>query len=323
MIKNRELIAMTKNSSVHFEEQDLMYVQRQDDKDCALQKKTSLVRLKNEFLYADFDLTAHEQRLLFYFMSRFDAQPFFADYEVRKIIRDEENNKWNYTAINRLVLDRFYWTVGLRTLVLNASDVMKVVSGNSKTKSYVSLEAAVESLQTKMMKIQNEREDGTIIKQNISPLECSAFYEDMTEDVNISKSKNLPIAPNRKILFSFTQSFMQYVIAFSKYKNINLNEIAKIKNKYASRYFHWFLAQIDKDAALNKQSSSINITVDSLRERFLLGDKYARGFVKKIIEDPIAELEEKTDLKIKVKKVHAMNKRGKPLERVVFEISQK
>lgn len=261
-----------------------------------------IVRLKHEFIYADFDLTVQEQRLLFYFMSKFGTEDFFRSPQALNAMCAD--GTWNYSKLTQKLTDEVFWCTEHRTLILSAYETAKIVQA-SKMKGYEVLENAVKTMQSKMLTIRGECRDGVIRRRTITPIECSMFYEDDGK---------------QKVVISFTQSFMPYVLALSNYEKLEIKTLKKFKSKYAARFYHWFQHQLANPTAKNE----ISITITELRSRFGIPDgALERHFFKRVIEGPINELIAETEMKVSIEKILDRNKRGQPLKKVTFKIKKK
>ena len=260
----------------------------------ALEDK-DILRLKNEFAFAQYKMELSEQRVMFTAMSRFDTRPFLEDPDVHAALYDPETHKYDYSGMTPQVLNRYYWSTELRSIVLPIRELLP-----DNTRNYQSgLLCAVRDLQTRILRIDN-KVGSNYIRTTISPIEA------------------IRILDNHEMLITFSQSFMPYLLALSGYKQIDLHMLTSLKNMYATRYFHWFIYSLG-----NKSRSRFTLTVNELRERLALTpNSHQRHFMQRIIQEPVTEINKRTNLNISLKEIRS-KKRGRPLEAVEFTITKK
>ncbi len=260
-----------------------------------------LLKLKNEFAFADFSMSISELKTLYYMMSMFDTDDFFTYSEVREKLYSKDTG-WNYHLLDQRLTDSVYNCLEYRTVILDAHEVSRTLQTTGK--SYSTLEKAVWALHDKTMVIDHEHETGRKQRVKISPIEVSAVIDDQGK---------------KQVLVAFSQSFMPYVLAFSGYQKLNMSEVISFKSNYAIRYYHWFLTALS-----NNNTGQIKIAIDSLRKRFEISDeKHKRGFIPRVVEQPIKEVIDRTGLNVNIKKLKDKTKQGSPVTHVIFDINKK
>ncbi len=261
---------------------------------------TSIVRIKNEFVFAkQTAMETSEQRLLFNAIARFDTSGFKEDDKVKRDTWDLKIGEFggpNYANITQNTCDEYFCTVEKRTIMLPVAEVLKF----SGTRNYERLETAIEHLRTR---------DITIVRKN------------ETDQINlIERIRKVKIdgAP-AEILITFTQSFMPYVIALSGYRSVELQMLAKLRQKYSLRYYHWFSYQLGA-----KGEGSFAIGVAELRERFNIGaEEHKRGFVERLVKKPLEEINKHSDLEVSFSRNMVKTSKGRELKSLVFFIKRK
>ena len=252
-----------------------------------------LVKLKNEFIYAKYQLEVQEQRLLYNAMSFFDTKPFLSDAQVFGALYSGESRRWTWNNITTKLTDSFYSTHESRTIVLSIKYLIK----RTGSRNYKAFDNAMRGLQSSVLEIDSTTQvNGKRVKTRISPIECSQQIEDSTN-----------------ILITFSQSFMQYLLAFAGFKSLELEMLSKLSTKYAARYYHWFLYSLSQ-AGVELNRSTIELTIPSLRERLSIAPElHKRGFYERVVQKSIDEINGKTDLRVEVEKVYKTGKDGKLL----------
>lgn len=265
---------------------------------------TSMVRMKNEFVFAKQTLMeTSEQRLLFNAIARFDTSGFKQDDIVQRDLWDSSVGEFggpNYANITQDICDEYFCTVEKRTIMLPVAEVLKF----SGTRNYERLDVAIEHLRKRDITI--VRKDGN--KETNDQI-------NLIERIRKVKMDGSPA----EVLITFTQSFMPYVIALSGYRHVELQMLAKLRQKYSLRYYHWFSYQLG-----TKGEGSFAISVAELRERFNIGeDEHKRGLVERLVKKPLEEINKYSDLEVTFTRNMVNTSKGRELKSLVFFIKRK
>jgi hypothetical protein len=268
-------------------------------------ENTSMVRMKNEFVFAkQAVMETSEQRLLFNAIARFDTSVFKGDDKVIRDIWDSNLGHFggpNYAKITQEICDNYFCTMEKRTILLPVAEVLKF----SGTRNHERLDEAVNKLR---------KRDITIVRKVIGGKE-------ITDHINlIERIRKIKIDGSpAEVLITFTQSFMPYVIALSGYRAMELRMLAKLRQKYSLRYYHWFTYHLG-----NKKEGQFAISVKELRERFeLSNDEHKRGLVERLVKKPLEEINKHSDLEITFLRNMVNTSKGKELKSIVFNIKSK
>lgn len=157
-----------------------------------------------------------------------------------------------------------------KNITIKVTEFMKLINVKSN-KKYEDLKRATKKLVSKLILI-NYIEDGKWVQLQTTWL-ASAKYKD------------------GKIDFEFSTQLKPYLIGlkefFTTYQLIN---VLSLKSQYSVRIY-----EILKSYQRKKK---YEVSLDELRDKFELGDKYKKfsDFRKKVLDYPQAELKEKTDI---------------------------
>lgn len=265
---------------------------------------TSVVRMKNEFVFAKQTvMETSEQRLLFNAIARFDTSGFKQDDKVQRDTWDSSIGEFggpNYANITQDICDEYFCTVEKRTIMLPIAEVLKF----SGTRNYERLEVAIEHLR---------KRDITIVRK-----EGNAVTNDQINLIERIRKVKIDGSP-AEVLITFTQSFMPYVIALGGYRSIELKMLAKLRQKYSLRYYHWFTYQLG-----TKSEGSFAISIAELRERFNIGnDEHKRGLVERLVKKPLEEINKHSDIEVTFTRNMVNTSKGRELKSLVFFIKRK
>lgn len=263
---------------------------------------TGMMRLKHEFAYAKYDLEIQAQRVLLAAIGGFDSKGFISSTLLKdEGVYDPNSNKYNFDKLTQQIFNKYYWTHELRTVVLKISDLLSLFG--EKTRNRKAFMPAVESLAKAIMHIDVVQDGQKGVRKStiMNPIECISMID------------------SKSVLITFTQSFMPYVVAFNGYRNISISTITKLKKKYSPRFYHWFLNELS-----DKNEGCIHVNVNTIRERFLLGEnEHKNAFFKRVVSVAIEEINEETEIFVTAHKEVNKSKRGNPLEAITFYIQRK
>lgn len=245
-----------------------------------------ILKLKNEWVFADYDMSIQELRLIYYVINRFDVSEYFAkDGSFLSSAECDEVNRYGITAN--------------RSILLPLKDIHNAISCNSKSKSYSPIVNAAYSLVNKQIKLNYQGKSSEVI--------------DVLESASIVKCPDTKL---KCLLLTFSIEFMPFIIGVSGYKKVEINHAFKFESPIAVRYYHWMLHCLK-----GKRKNSFPIDIDTLRNRLALEDGVKqKHFYKRMIEKPLEEVMKLTSLKITVGTIVNKQKRGHPLQRVIFMV---
>ncbi|MEZ9131576.1 hypothetical protein BCU74_03845 [Vibrio breoganii] len=265
-----------------------------------------MLKLKNEFMYANYHLEVQEQRLMYTAMSSFDCTSFLQDANVLKELNEPDPitgalSKPDFAKITPALLNKVFWCPELRSVVLPVYDLLL----SAGTQNYNALDDAVSQLQKRMFTIDWTNDDRARVRRSISPIE-------LIERVENADGK-------KEIVITFTQSFMQYIVAFSGYRKIDLEILRGLRGIYTSRYYEWFCFKLQ-----NNKKVTFEMSVAEIKKRFEIpDDAYKKQFFQRVVQKAQEEITEKTDLDVSVSRVVDTKKRGRPLKAVRFFVARK
>ncbi|MEZ8737934.1 replication initiation protein [Vibrio sp. 10N.239.312.D08] len=247
-----------------------------------------ILKLKNEWVFADYDMSIQEIRLIYYVINRFDVSEYFA-------------KDGNFMSSAECDAIHKYGSVENRSILLPLKDMHNAISCNSKSKSYSPIVNAAYSLVNKQIKLNNQ--------------------DKSSEVIDVLKSASIVKCPDTKLkclLLTFSIEFMPFIIGVRGYKKVDINHAFKFESPIAVRYYHWMLHCLK-----GKQKNSFPIDINTLRNRLALeGGIKEKHFYKRMIEKPLKEVMNLTDLKVTVETIVNKQKRGHPLQRVIFKVEK-
>ncbi|MFS1473611.1 RepB family plasmid replication initiator protein [Vibrio lentus] len=246
-----------------------------------------ILKLKSEWVFADYHMSLQELRLIYYVINRFDVSEYFAK-DGRFLSSSECYDIHKHGIIEH------------RSILLPLTDIHTAISCDSKSKSYSPIINAANSLVNKEIRINHINKPSEAIK--------------VVEYMSVVKC---PDSKLKCLLLSFSEEFMSFIVGMDSYRKVNLSQMLKFKSSMAMRYYHWMIHSLKGD----RMQAQFAISIDTLRNRFAMEDDIKqKHFYKRAIEKPLAEVMELTELKIEVEKVVNKQKRGYPLERVIFRV---
>ena len=258
------------------------------------------VKLVNEMVFAQFNLSLSEQKLLYYAMSHFDIDSFLTDSDVCGALTSGGLEKQDLSKVTPTLLNKYYWCPELRSIRIPVASLMNYVSGTSAG-NWKLFDNAVDALGGKQIYIRM-RDDGR--EHHRIRIFGGSYY----------------INNRKEVVLSFTQEFMPYLVAFKSYKKVNLGWLAKLNSKYAPRFLHYFMYALD-----GKNSAVFNINVKSLRERLnIKDDELKRGFYERVIKKSLDDIKENIpEISASVTIKRDSSKRGRPVIGYAFSVKVK
>lgn len=258
------------------------------------------VNLKNEFVYADYNLSVTATRLLYFSMMNFNKDEFYYDQSV--IVCGKK-----FSLVTDDMFKKIFSTRESRTMIIPSSVLIKAISGlDKKSKSSKPLLSAIQSLQ--------ESKITTNIKN-----EANTF--NFVNNIAIFDNKYGLGANKSYVLIEFSHAFMPFVVSCAGFNRIEYNIMRTLKTPYAIRYYHWFIHAFTR----KENKGRFSIRISALKKRLGIDDnKYKRHFDSRIIEEPMMDIMHNTDLEIYVEELQRQrkNKRKNKLEIASFNISR-
>jgi len=181
-----------------------------------------------------------------------------------------------------------YQTIDITLTALEYAEA----TGTSKKIAYRDLEKTVDALQTKII----ETREGT--KRVKRPLMFKAEYEDGAGTVKASFHPEF--LPH---LINLRQQFTQYF----------LEDVLKFKSEYTWRIYEMCMS------VKSQRDPVLILSVEEFRERLCIPESYKWSRVRDVIENSIAEIEEKTNYTVTVD----MKKKGRAFNRLDFKVVKK
>ncbi|OOF08091.1 MULTISPECIES: replication initiation protein [unclassified Salinivibrio] len=246
------------------------------------------VKLKSSLVFADYSLSIQSLRLLNYAMSCFDNEPYFT---AKRFCKEDDHKtlEWHYEFIED------------RTILIPATEAIRIIQSGKKTSNnYKVLYKAVDELCQADILFKEKRNG--VIKTKPAKI---------TDTVYVHRCD---VKKQKFVVLSFSLDFMSAVVAESGYQTCNLPTINSFSSSYAARYYHWFLNGLHK--------RGFELRVEEIRQRFGLDEaSHQKHFFKRLVELPVNEVTEKTNLQVDIEKIKDNQRRGNPLVRIKFTVS--
>ncbi|PMM19499.1 replication initiation protein [Vibrio lentus] len=255
-------------------------------------------KLKNEWIFANYDLSASALRLLYFAMGHFNDEGFYADEKVRDVKPKSKISEEVYTDI--------YEERDSRTILIPATVLMKVIRGSKdggKSNNYKPLNDAILELNSAKITLNSKKHDKPTSKT------ISIF-----DNVEMFKLQIFEVSTKIHVKLIFNVRFMSLLIACSGYTTVPFDIMTNLSSSYAMRYYHWCLYVLKKT-----DSGRFSVSISEIRKRFKIGDdKLRHHFDSRFIQKPIDDVMAKTDLEIYVEE---LNKTSKTKRRAKLEVA--
>ncbi|EGR0997166.1 RepB family plasmid replication initiator protein [Vibrio parahaemolyticus] len=279
--------------------------------------KNPIVKLKNDLIESNITLakgasvTKLNLYFIYYIMSLYDAESYLSGPDVYSVLHNRDENgvfaeikNWVGIENKELIKDtcRLKET---RSVLIDGSKLNALIVGDDKkTKNYDKLRKVINEIEDAKVYTRKKDSKGRITDESISVFERTfTDYDPTTNKI--------------KAVFTFSESFMPYVLAFTQYEGLELNVIKELDSVFAIRYYHWFLS-LKKD-----KRNNFEIRVSEIRERFNIQEKYKDKFMQRVVHEPLDELAKASGLHVKGYPIRDESAKGRPLVRVRFVMSDK
>ncbi|HHC6598441.1 TPA: replication initiation protein [Vibrio parahaemolyticus] len=247
----------------------------------------NIVKLRNEFVFAEYQMSLRELRLMYYIMSRFDVSEFFG----------KDGRPLNDQALSDIYK---HSSDESRSIIIPVSELSDFVCFGSKSKSYEPVTRAVNALIKNPVILNYQDQEPKIV----TPIQSAYLFK--------CKSSKL-----KSMLITFNWDFMCFVFGTSGYCKLNLTDVLKFKSPLALRYYHWIIHSIR-----GGKFGTIRIKIATLKDRLSIIDtEYQKHFYKRCIEKPLQEVIDVTNINVEIEKIFDDKKRGKPLQRIEIKIN--
>lgn len=120
-----------------------------------------------------------------------------------------------------------------------------------------------------------------------------------------------------KVLLRFHEDALPYVSRLPPgFTKIYLHGPAKLRSEYAQRLYEMMIQMRGRPGELK----FLELTIEEIRRRFQLGDRYTRfqNFYTRVIQQAVREIEEKSNLTVEVTKI----KKGRTIHALKFEFME-
>ncbi|WP_085344365.1 replication initiation protein [Vibrio sp. ArtGut-C1] len=261
-------------------------------------------KLKNEWVFADYDLSASALRLLYFSAAHFDDELFYADENVFGVKPKSKISKEVHWEI--------YEERDSRTILIPATVLMKVIRGSKrdgKSNNYKPLNDAILELNSAELTL-NSKKHGRPTPKTIPIFDKVEMFR--LHEVGISKKIFVKL--------TFSIKFMPLVIACSAFTTVSFDTITNLSNSYAMRYYHWCLYELKKGA-----SGRFSVSVSEIRKRFKIADdEFRHHFDSRLIQKPIDDVMANTDLEIYIEELQraSKTKRRARIEVATFNVTR-
>lgn len=282
-------------------ESKLRMVQQYEGKKVVL---PSYLNLKNELVFAEYDLSLSASKLLYFAMAHFDSTEFYADSDVLK-------HKGKLSKVEPSVYSNIYEGSTSRTIIIPAAVLMSVIRGrkrNSKSKNYEPLYNAITQLSGATITTNTKKNEK--VSSDTFP-----FFEKVEAFVLERDSDRKQIF----VMLTFTVKYMPFVIACSGFTKLSFDAITRLSTVNAMRYYHWF-----HYALKSTGKGRFSITIKELRKRFKIDDgEYKSHFDARFIQKPLNDIMANSALEIYVEELQRASntKRRAKIEVASFNIS--
>ncbi|WP_212577427.1 RepB family plasmid replication initiator protein [Vibrio parahaemolyticus] len=262
-------------------------------------------KLKNEWVFADYNLSASALRLLYFSAAHFDDEVFYADKEVRK-----KNGK--FSKVSQKIHSTIYKKSDSRTILIPATVLMKVIRGSRsqvKSNNYKQLNDAILELNSAKVTL-NSKKYGKSTSKTIP----------IFDKVEMFRLREVGISKKIFVKLTFSIKFMPLVIACSAFTTVSFDTITNLSNSYAMRYYHWCLYELKKGA-----SGRFSVSVSEIRKRFKIADdEFRHHFDSRLIQKPIDDVMANTDLEIYIEELQraSKTKRRARIEVATFNVTR-
>ncbi|ODQ00625.1 replication initiation protein [Salinivibrio sp. SS2] len=270
--------------------------------DAVPSERTKVVRLKNAFVFAHYaTLNILSQKLLLSAISRFDLDPFKSDTIVSSTLMERSSleggeSKIDYNLVDQSLCDMYFDTIESRTILLPAKEILSTIGGQNKSNIIKCLNEIFET------SIQFNYNSGN--EDHLSRIRIVERVDHVKRD-----------GCEAKILLTFSQSFMPFVLALSNYRSLDLDVVRGFKSKYSLKIYHWLLHALDG-------RGYFYITSDELMSRLGVNpNKKPNGFFNRIIKTPISEIKEVSGIDVVVAE-DRLQARGRPVQGYVFAVKK-
>ncbi len=261
-------------------------------------------KLKNEWFFANYNLSVSALRLLYFSMAHFDDDMFYADEKVNRV--KQKSN------ISKEVHWEIYGERDSRTILIPATVLMKVIRGSKRdgiSKNYKPLNNAIHELNSAELTL-NSKKHGNVKSETIK----------IFDHVEMFRLEKYEISKKIYVKLIFSTKFMPLLIACAGYTTVPFDTITNLGSTYAIRYYLWCLYELKKGA-----SGRFSVSVSEIRKRFKIGDGELRHhFDSRCIQKPIDEVMASTDLKIYIEELQraSKTKRRAKIEVATFNVTR-
>ena len=262
------------------------------------------INLKNEMVFADYNLSASESRLLYFAMAHFDKSEFYAE-------RDTSINEGKKSDLRSSEYSIIYEDSKSRTIIIPATMLMKAIrcsKSNSQSKNYKPLYNTISQISSATITL-NTKNSSKESDDKIS------FFE----KIEVFRQEGASGKGQILVMLTFSVSYMPFVICSSGFTKLPFDSITGLSSPYAMRYYHWFLYALKKVNA-----TRFSISIREMRKRFRFDDgMYLSHFETRFIAKPIKDIMEKTDIEVYVEELqrNSNTKRRTKISVASFNIS--